>query len=337
MASPGEALPAHAQMFQILNGFYVAGSVACLAQLGVPDLVESGPKSASELAKKLNVNADALYRLMRATASVGVLVEETDRRFAETPLSAVLRSNAPNSLRGLAIMAGREWHGQGWSHLSEIVRTGQQELLDGKSIFDFLHENPEEAKIFDAAMTALSTMEAPAVVEAYSFDGIGSILDIAGGVGLLLATVLQRYPQMRGTLFDLPRVIEHAQDGPLKSLLNRCSFASGDMFASAPSGADAYMMKHIIHDWPDEDCIKLLKACRKGVNPGGKLIVIDNVLQQGNDFHPGKFLDLQMLIFPGGRERTEKEFRELFAASGWRLTRVVPTAVPESVVEGVPA
>jgi hypothetical protein len=324
-------------MFQILNGVYVAGAVACLAQLGVPDLVESGPKSPSELAKKLGVQAGALYRLMRATASVGVLVEGADGRFGETPLSAVLRSNAPNSLRGLAIMAGREWHGRGWSHLSEIVRTGQQELFDGRSIFDFLQENPEEARIFDAAMTALSTMEAPAVVDAYSFEGIGSIVDIAGGVGLLLATVLQRYPQMRGTLYELPRVIERARGGPLKGLLDRCAFASGDMFASVPGHADAYMMKHIIHDWPDDECIKLLKACRKGVTPGGKLIVIDNVIQPGNDFAPGKFLDLQMLIFPGGRERTENEFRELFAAAGWRLTRVVPTVVPESVVEGVPA
>ena len=337
MATPGQSLPAHAQVFLILNGIYAAGAVSCLAQLGVPDLVESGPKSPSELSKKLGVQADALYRLMRATASVGVLVEGTDGRFAETPLSAVLRSNAPRSLRGLAILAGREWHGRGWSHLSEIVRTGRPELFNGKSIFDFLQQNAEEAKIFDAAMTALSAMEAPAVVEAYSFDGIGSIVDIAGGVGLLLATVLERYPSMRGTLYELPHVIGRAKSGPLNGLLDRCTFASGDMFASVPNGADAYMMKHIIHDWPDEECIKLLKACRKGVNPSGKLIVIDNVIQPGNEFHPGKFLDLQMLIFPGGRERTEQEFHELFAAAGWRLTRVVATAVPESVVEGVPS
>lgn len=329
-------LPAHAQIFQILNGVYIAGAVSCLAQLGVSDLVESGPKSVSELAGALKVQPQALYRLMRATASVGVLTEKPDGRFAETPLSAVLRSNAQHSLRGFAVLGGREWHGRGWSHLSEIVRTGQQELFDGKSIFDFFQQNAEEAKIFDAAMTALSAMEAPAVVEAYSFEGIGSTVDIAGGVGLLLATVLQRYPRMGGTLYELPNVIERAKSGPLKALLERCAFASGDMFASVPGGADAYMMKHVIHDWPDEDCIKLLKACRKAVNPSGKLIVIDNVIQPGNDFHPGKFLDLQMLIFPGGRERTEVEFRELFAAAGWRLARIVPTAVPESVLEATP-
>lgn len=323
-------------MLQILNGVYVAGAISCLAQLGVPDLVESGPKSASELAEKLKVQPQALYRLMRATACVGVLTENPDGRFAETPLSAVLRNNAHPSLRGLAIMGGREWHGQGWSHLGEIVRTGQQERFEGESIFDFLQHSPEEAKIFDAAMTALSAIQAPAVVEAYSFEGIGSIVDIAGGVGLLLATVLERYPRMRGTLYDLPRVIERAKSGPLQGLLDRCTFSSGDMFVSVPAGADAYMMKHIIHDWPDEDCIKLLKACRKGLNPGGRLIVIDSVIRPGNEFHPGKFLDLQMLIFPGGRERTEGEFRELFKAAGWRLARVVSTAVPESVMEGVP-
>jgi O-methyltransferase domain len=175
------------------------------------------------------------------------------------------------------------------------------------------------------------------VIDAYAFDGIRSIVDVGGGHGFLLATILARNPQMRGTLYDAPHVVEGARNGPLRPLTDRCNFASGDMFSSMPAGADAYIMKHIIHDWPDDLCLKILKACRKNVNAGGKLLVVDNVIQPGNDFSPGKFLDLQMLIFPGGRERTEKEFRELFAAAGWQLNRVIPTAVPESIVEGVPA
>jgi hypothetical protein len=331
--------PAHAAMFQLLSGASVTGAIACVARLGVPDLVEAGPKSPEELARETGVKPRELYRLMRATASVGVLAEGADGKFSETPLSAVLRGNANPSLRAFAIMHGREWHGRGWAGLEECVRTGKQaiERIYGAPIFQFMEQNPEEGRIFDQAMTDLSMIDSPAVAEAYSFGEIGTIVDVAGGHGLLLATILARNPRLKGTLYDLPHVVKGAASGPLKSVMDRCTIASGDMFSSVPAGADAYIMKHIIHDWPDEECLKILKACRKGVNPGGKLLVVDNVIPPGNDFTPGKFLDLQMLIFPGGCERTETQFRELLAAAGWRLSRIIPTQVPESIVEGVPA
>jgi hypothetical protein len=331
--------PAHVGILQIINGTYVAGAIACLAQLGIPDLVEAGPKAAEELAPQVNANPQALYRLMRATASVGVLAEGADGKFSETPMSAVLRRNGSPSLRALAIMGGREWHGRGWAHLEHCVRTGKQALdrIYGTPVFEFFGKHPEEAQIFNDAMTALSTIDSPAVAESYSFDQIHSIVDVGGGHGLLLATILARNPHMRGTLYDVPRVVEGAKDGPLKPLMERCTVASGDMFSSVPAGADAYIMKHIIHDWPDDLCLKILKACRKSVNAGGRVLVVDWVIQPGNDFSPGKFLDLQMLIFPGGRERSEKQFRDLFAAAGWQLTRIVPTAAGESIVEGIPA
>lgn len=335
----GQTPPAHVGMFQLLNGVYITGAISCLARLGVPDLVEHGPKSAYELATAVGADPRALYRLMRATASVGVLSEGPDGKFSETPLSAVLRSNANPTLRGFAIMHSRDWHGLGWSHLDYCVRTGKQALdkIYGTPIFQFFEQHPEEAQLFNQSMTDLSTIDGPAVADAYSFDGIRSIVDVGGGHGLLLATILARNPQMKGTLHEVAHVVAGAKDGPLKPMMDRCTLASGDMFSAVPAGADAYIMKHIIHDWPDEVCIKILKACRKGVNPGGKLLVVDNVIQPGNDFAPGKFLDLQMLIFPGGCERTEKQFRELFGAAGWQLSRVIPTAVPESIVEGVPA
>lgn len=333
------APPAHIQMFQILNGVYVAGAVSCLAQLGIPDLVESGPKSAEELAKQLSVQPQALYRLMRATASVGVLSEGADGKFSETPMSAVLRTDGNPSLRALAIMGGREWHGRGWSHLEYCVRTGKQALekIYGQHIFEFFPQHPEEARIFNDAMTGFSMIDSPAIAGAYNFADIHSIVDVGGGHGLMLATILGRNPHLKGTLYDLPQVVEGAKGGPLKPVMDRCTIASGDMFATVPAGADAYIMKHIIHDWSDELCIKILKACRAGVNSGGKLLVVDAVIQPGNDFSPSKFLDLQMLIFPGGMERTEKQFRDLLAASGWKLTRVIPTGVPDSIVEAVPA
>jgi hypothetical protein len=331
--------PAHAGILQIMTGAYVAGAVSCLAQLGIPDLLEAAPKSAEELAKEIGADPRALYRLMRATASVGVLSEGPDGKFSQTPMSAVLRSNATPSLRAWTIMGGREWHGRGWSNLEYCVRTGKQavEQIYGAHVFDFLKQHPAEGQIFNDAMTELSMIDSPAVAEAYNFEGIRSIADVGGGHGLLLATILKGNPHLRGILYEMPHVIEGAKNGPLKPLLGRCALASGDMFSSVPEGVDAYIMKHIIHDWPDDGCLQILKACRKGVNSGGRLLVVDSVIQPGNDFSPGKFLDLQMLIFPSGCERTEKQFRDLFAASGWRLSRIIPTVASDSIVEGLPA
>ena len=331
--------PAHVGMLQLLNGAYVAGAVSCLAQLGIPDLIEAAPKSAEELARKIGADPQALYRLMRATASVGVLSEGRDGRFSQTPMSAVLRSDAAPGLRAFAIMGGREWHGRGWSHLHHCVRTGKQALdqIYGTPVFEFLNQNPVEAQIFNDAMTELSMIDGPAVAEAFNFEGIRSIVDVGGGHGLLLATILKRNTHLHGTLYEIQRVIEGAANGPLKPVMERCTLASGDMFSSVPAGADAYIMKHIIHDWPDDQCLKILKACRKSVNSGGRLLVVDNVIQPGNDFSPGKFLDLQMLIFPGGCERSEKQFRDLFAGASWQLSRIIPTTAGDSIVEGVPA
>jgi len=339
MMEPRQAPPAHVGILQLLNGAHVAGAVSCLAQLGIPDLVEAGPKSAEELASQIGANAPALYRLMRATASVGVLSEGPDGKFSQTPMSAVLRCDANPSLRAFAIMGGREWHGRGWSHLEYCVRTGKQALdsIYGVPVFEFLKQHPAEGQIFNAAMTEISMIDGPAVAEAYNFADIHSLVDVGGGHGLLLATILKSNPHLRGTLYDMPHVVKGARNGPLQPLLERCTFASGDMFSSVPAGADAYIMKHIIHDWPDERCIKILQACRQGVQAGGKLLVIDSVIQPGNDFSPSKFLDLQMLIFPSGRERTEAQFRALLAAAGWRLSRIIPTVATDSIVEGIPA
>ena len=331
--------PAHVGILQLMNGVLIAGAVSCLARLGIPDLVEAAPKSAQELAAQIGVHPQALYRLLRATASVGVLSEGPDGKFSQTPMSAVLRSNATPSLRAFAIMTGREWHGRGWAHLEHCVRTGNPAMqqIYGAPMFEYLKQHPEEAQIFNDAMSDISAIDSPAVAEAYNFDGLHTIVDIAGGHGLLLATILSRNPKLQGTLYEVPHVLDGARSGPLKPVMDRCTLASGDMFCSVPAGADAYLMKHIIHDWPDDRCVQLLQACRKGVNPGGKLLVVDCVIQPGNDFSPGKFLDLQMMIFPSGCERTEKQFRNLFAASGWRLNRIIPTAASDSIVEGVQA
>lgn len=337
--SSNQAPPPHAGILALLGGANIANSLSGLAQIGIPDLLESGPKSASDIAAQIGANADALYRLMRATACVGVLSEGADGKFSQTPLSAVLTRNARPSLRGLAMMLGREWHNRGWSRLESSVRSGMPVVNEmyGMPVFDYFSQNPAEAEIFDEAMTGLSMIDGPAVAEAYNFEGIRSLVDVAGGRGLLLATLLETNPHLRGTLYEMPHVLEGAKTGALKPFLDRCALASGDMFASVPQGADAYIMKHIIHDWPDDKCVNILKACRQGVNPGGKLLVVDCVIHPGNEFSPAKFQDVQMMLFPSGRERTEVEFRELFAKAGWKLSRVIPTVAMDSVIEGVPA
>jgi hypothetical protein len=331
--------PPHVGLMQIFTGGMIAATVSALARLGIPDLLDAGPKSAAELAPLAGAEPGPLYRLMRATASVGVLAEGPDGTFSQTPMSAALRSTGPGSLRGWAMMNSQEWHMLGWEHLEYCVRTGNQALdkIYGKHAFEFFADKPEAAGIFNQAMTDLSRLDSPAVAEAYSFEGIRSIVDVGGGHGLLLATILQANPGLKGTLYEIPPVIEGAKSGPLKPVMDRCTLVSGDMFESVPPGADAYIMKHIIHDWPDDKCLKILKGCRQGVNPGGKLLVVDFVIQPGNGFDPGKFLDLEMLIFPGGLERSEAQFRDLFAAVGWRLNRIVPTPGGACVVEGVPA
>jgi len=332
-------VPAEAKVLDIIFGVMVAGAVSALAKLGVPDHLESGPKSAEDLAKEIGAQPEALYRLMRTTAGVGILAEGSDGRFSQTPMSEVLRTNASPSLRYIAMFLMEEYHARSWSLLDHTVRTGERPLekIYGLPLFEFFGKNPDSAATFNRGMTDMSSMEGPMVADAYDFSGIQMLTDIAGGHGLLLATVLQRYPGMKGTLHDAPQVIAGAPGGPTEPVKDRVTFVSSDMFVSIPPGADAYMMKHIIHDWPDDLCIKILKGCRAGVNPGGKLLVVDCVIPAGNEFSVGKVMDLEMLLFPGGKERTEKEFRDLLAASGWKLTQIVPTASHISIVEGVPA
>lgn len=317
----------------------VGNIISVVAKLGIPDHLEAGPKSADELAGPVGAHAESLYRLMRAAASVGVMAEGADGKFSQTPLSDVLRGNAHPSLRGFAIMGSLELVTRAWDHLEYSVRTGKTavDAIYGKPVFQCLAENPEAAQIFNDGMTAISTIDSAPVAQAYSFEGIHSLVDVAGGHGLLLATILQRHPHMKGTLYEIASVLEGAPNGPLAPVMDRCTLVAGDMFTSMPAGHDAYIMKHIIHDWPDELCVKILQGCRKGVNAGGKLLVADNVIKPGNDPDFGKILDLEMLLLPGGRERTEKQFRELFAAAGWSLNRIIPTLSPVSILEGVPA
>jgi hypothetical protein len=329
------------QVLQLIFGNWISSAVCVLARLGVPDHIHEEPRSAEEIAPLVAARPDLLYRLMRATSGVGVLHETNDKKFVHTPLSRALRSDASPCLRDVAKFNTDEWHERGWEGLERLIKTGErpmQHLYKREHLFEYFREHPDEGATFHNGMTNLSSMEAPLIAHGYDFSGIHHLMDVGGGHGLLLATILERFPKMKGTLYETPPVIAGASGGPLEKVKDRVTLTAGDMFQSVPAGADAYMMKYIIHDWPDDLCYKILKSCRAGVNgAGGKLIVVDTVVPGPNEFHFGKIMDLEMALFPGGKERTEVEFKKLFEETGWKLSRVIRTPAHISILEGIPA
>lgn len=326
--------PAPRRMMQMLTGYWVSASLALAAKLGIADLLKDGPKTADVLAGSTRTSARPLYRLLRALASVGVFAEDEQGRFANTELSECLRADVPFSQRGMAIMNGDE-HFRAWAELEYSIRTGRTAFDEvfGKPVFDYLAEHPEQAKIFDEAMVGVHGRESAAMCDAYDFGGFRTLVDVGGGNGSLLWTVLERTPGLRGVLYDLPHVVERARP----KLHPRCEAISGTFFDAVPAGGDAYLMRHIIHDWDEEKCLRILGNVRKVIPAEGKLLVVEGVVPPGNGPSFTKLLDLNMLVIPGGMERTEAEYRELFMKGGFRLTRVVPTAGEVSVIEVAPA
>lgn len=329
--------PPDAILMQMLFEAQMQRSICVAAKLGIADLLAARPQTADELAAKTGAHAPSLYRLLRTLASIGVFAETSDRKFELTPVAALLRSDAPNSMRDFVILMSEDWIWQAWGELMYSVRTGgvAHEKVQGMSSFEFYERNEEAGKVFNRAMTNFTLAVIPAIVEAYDFSGVGKLVDIAGGHGLLLAGILKANPPTRGILFDLPFVIEGAGELLEKEgVSDRVELASGDFFQSVPAGGDAYMMKHIIHDWDDESSIKILRNIHSAMNKSGKVLIIEMVVPEGNEPHPAKALDILMLVIEGGKERTKDEYRKLLEASGFRLTRVIPTKSPYSVIEG---
>jgi hypothetical protein len=322
----------------MILGKWVSSAISAAAHFGLADHLESGPKTVKELATLTGATERPLYRLLRATASVGVFTEREDGSFAQTPLSEPLRSNAKPCVRNMAMMLTDDWHIRAWEQLPWCIETGKPASykLHGKGMFDWMEQHPEKTRNFNNAMTDMSQGDAAAIVQSYDFTSFEHIVDVAGGHGTLLAAILDQAPRLRGTLFDLPHVIEGAQKARiLERFANRSTLEAGSFFEAVPP-ADAYIMKFIIHDWYDPECVKILSHCRNGIRSGGRLLVVDQVVPAGNEPGVAKLMDLEMLVLPGGMERTEKEFRELFAASGFRLERIIPTPALQCVIEGVP-
>jgi hypothetical protein len=330
------APPPEAVITQMIFGKWVAMALSVAAKLRVADALAAGPQDIAELAEKTGTHAPSLFRVLRALASVGVFAEEADGRFRQTPLSEVLRAGVPGSMRAVADYCGADWSWRPWGHLLDTVRTGRTAFDEvfGEQAFEYLAKHPEESAVFNEGMTGFSMQESPAVAEAYDFSPFGTVVDVGGGHGHLICTILKKYPGPKGVVFDSAHVAEGATPRIAEAgLAGRCRAEGGDFFRSVPAG-DAYVMKHIIHDWPDDKSTTILRNCRAASNPGAKLVLVEMVIPPGNGPSPGKLLDLEMLVIASGKERTEAEYAELLAGAGWRLTRVVPTKAPTSVIEG---
>lgn len=330
--------PPHVQLMKMILGRWVSHAIGTAAKLGLADHLAAGPKTTEDLAKLSSVQPQAVGRLLRALASVGVFTEQEPGRFANTPLSEALRVDSPASARAFALMVDHSANINAWLQLDYSVQTGACgfEKAHGAKPWDWMQKNPEFGRVFDDAMTSFSAQIAPAVAQAYDFSGIGKLIDVGGGHGMLLTTILAKNPEMRGVVFDQPSVVAGAKATIERSgTTSRCEARGGDFFAEVPEG-DAYIMKHIIHDWNDTDAQRILQAIHKSAKPGSKLLLIESVIKPGNDPDLAKIVDLEMLVVTaGGRERTEREYAQLLEKSGFRLQRVVPTHSPVCVIEAL--
>jgi predicted transcriptional regulator len=320
---PGEVL------MQLTTGFMATAAIYAVTKLGIPDILKSGPKPTSEIARACNANEDAVFRVMRALASAGVFTEGAPRTFALTPEGELLLSDRPDSQRSMVLWLGSKMHCDTYPELTYAMETGNTvvEKVYGESCFGYFEKNPEVSKVFNEAMTGFSRMFAPAVIDAYDFSWLNgkTLVDIGGGHGFVLTSILKKYPEIRGVLADLEHVLAGAPEMIRKAgVESRCTTQPVDFFASVPA-ADAYVMNHIIHDWDDEKATVILKNCAKAGIGKTRVILMESVVAPGNEPHFAKWLDLEMLLLPGGKERTEAEFAKLFEGAGFKLTRVVPT------------
>jgi hypothetical protein len=333
------AVPPPLQMFLFSQGITIFTAVALAAELGIADLLES-PRSGDEIAQAISAHPGSLYRLLRMLSTFGIFSEVEPGRFAQTPLSELLRSTAPGSLRPWVRMIRLPVWGPTFAEAMHSVKTGQPSFKQamGVEFFDYLAAHPREGEIFNEAMTSFGQGVAAAVVQAYDFSGIRTIVDVGGGHGTLLTAILQADPHLTGILFDQPHIAEGARRAlTTNGVADRSGVVGGDFFVdSLPAGCDAYVLSWIIHDWDRDRAVTILGNCRRAMNPSGRLLLIEAVIPGPDDPHPGKIMDFVMLLGLGGQERTEQQYADLLREAGFALSRVVPTASPMSVIEGVP-
>jgi O-methyltransferase domain/Dimerisation domain len=329
-------------LFQIATGYMPAACLSAAISLNIADHLADGPKSVKELARTTATNEQALYRVLRALASVGLFSEVGLHYFANTAATELLRSSGPGSVRDMVAWMTDDFHFRVWGEMLHSATSGQPavEKIYGKPCFEAIPDLPDVAERFNRAMTSLSAIIVPAVLETYDFSGIGTLVDVAGGRGFAITSILNRYPEMRGVLFEMPYMLDSAHEFVVQTgVRGRCEIIAGDFFGSIVGGGDAYYLQHIIHDWNDEKALLILKNVREAIgdNRNGRVLIVDSIVQPANAPDFAKMLDLEMLLMPGGRERTEEEFAELLKAAGFQLNRVLPTKSGKCVIEGVVA
>ncbi len=327
----------HKRMMQLVSSLWVTYAIGSFARLGLADSMEGGADDAKSIAVARGLDADRVYRLLRALSTVGIVTEATGGRFALTPLGRMLTSNSPNSMRTSASLL-TDYHAEIWANLDSAMKGGVAfEQLHGAPLFSWLHSNPAEGARFQRMMVEVHSPETPAIVTAYDFSQFKHIVDVGGGHGMLLSAILAAHPNLRGTLFDLQEGIDAGQrgeGGPLPGV----NFVAGDVFESVPDGADAYLFRHLLHDYDDADCLKMLNNVRRAMPPHARVLVLEKTVPTDDTPSPGRWLDLHVMLLTGGRERTEEEYRVLFEKAGLRLTRVLPTAHPAvEIIEAVRA
>jgi hypothetical protein len=341
--APAQASPAPAEkLLRIVQASWMTQVTYVAAELRIPDLLAPGPLSTEKLARATECHAPSLQRLLRAMVTLELCEEQEDGAFALTPLGALLRAEGADSLHAWTLLWGKYlW--PGWGHLLYSVKTGEsaRKLLIGTETFEHLEQDRERAAVFNRAMTELTRLVARVVLRVYDFSGLQRIVDVGGGYGELLAAILTACPTMHGVLFDMPHAIEKApQHLENAGVQERCELIAGSFFESVPHGGDAYLLKSIIVDWNDERCLAILRTCRAAMSGKAKLVLVERIMPErlsaSSQDQVMAWSDLNMLLGPGGRERTEAEFRHLLGDAGFRLARIIPAGFNFSVIEGIP-
>lgn len=327
--------PAPPFLFQMATAYWVSQAIYVAAKLGIADLLKDRPRSSAALAAATESDAPSLFRVLRALSSVGVFSQLDKDCFALSRLGDALRSDVPGSLRAIVTTIG-EIHYQACGELLHRVRTGSPAFdhVFGASLFDYLQENVGAADVFNRGMTNLSSLLAHAVLLAYDFSGVTSVVDVGGGEGELLIRILELYPEMTGVVFDVAHGLGSARR--TRGNAERCSYIAGNFFDAVPEGAEAYVLCSVVHDWSDDLAVVILSNCRKAMARNSRALIVEMIVPKTNSASFSKLLDLNMMVMTAGRERTKSEFHALLDAADLRVTRIIPTMAPQSVIEAVP-
>ena len=336
-ASSYPPMPASAQVIQMAGGLVMSRALYVLAELGIADHLEAGALSANDLAQATATHGPSMHRLLRMMAGFGFFAEDEQRRFTLMPLGAALQSDAPGQARATVQMLAGPTAWKAWGEFLHSVKTGEtaMEKAYGQTLFDFLSENRDQSELFNQAMLGFTAEEKPAMALAYDFSGVKKLVDVGGGNGHLLFAILNMNPHLKGVLYELPHPAweAHVQLESSEGLAERCEIVQGDFFQSVPRGGDCYILSHVLHDWHDEKSLQILENCRAAMETGATLLLVETVMPEGNDFHLAKFMDVNMLAFTGGMERTVEEYDALLSQVGFELVQVKSTPSLDSVIE----